>query len=352
MRVIMTRNVHQALPEAVYQLAMYHDLRNTRNGPALVFSEPVTTCYVKPKERVMFWKERDANPFFHLMESLWMLGGRNDVEYPASFVPRMRNYSDDGVTFHGAYGHRWRVFFGVDQIFVIAKRLKENPDDRRCVLQIWDASIDLDRSGNDVPCNTQAYFSRNAQGALDMTICNRSNDLIWGCYGTNAVHFSMLQEVLAAAIGCEVGRYWQMSNNLHAYKDKFDGVQEIGLFAKDPFLPHPHRAACPYELGEVSPFPVVSTPIAEWFQDLEMFLDQGAAVIGLRDRFFRHVAVPMFTSHRLYKAGDKESAIEALKSCHATDWRLAGEQWLQRRVKGAARKEIATDDGVFYDEQQ
>ena len=35
----------------------------------------------------------------------------------------------------------------------------------------------------DVPCNTHAYFAINAEGSLDLTVCNRSNDLVWGCLG-------------------------------------------------------------------------------------------------------------------------------------------------------------------------
>ncbi len=38
----------------------------SRNGPVLVIDEPVIITYEKPQERVLFNKERDANPFFHL----------------------------------------------------------------------------------------------------------------------------------------------------------------------------------------------------------------------------------------------------------------------------------------------
>ena len=32
---------------------------------------------------------------------------------------------------------------------------------------------------------------------LCMTVCNRSNDMLWGAYGANVVHMSMLQEFVA-----------------------------------------------------------------------------------------------------------------------------------------------------------
>jgi thymidylate synthase len=74
--------------------------------------------------------------------------------------------------------------------------------------------------GKDVPCNTNAFF-RVTNGKLDMMVNCRSNDIFWGAYGANAVHFSFLQEYVASSIGVEVGRYWQNSFNFHAYVDRF-----------------------------------------------------------------------------------------------------------------------------------
>ena len=79
MRVLEMRNVHCALPRALQELERVGQARESRNGPVIVFPDPVTTVYAKPCERVMFWSERDANPAFHLYEALWMLAGRDDV---------------------------------------------------------------------------------------------------------------------------------------------------------------------------------------------------------------------------------------------------------------------------------
>ena len=61
-----------------------------------------------------------------------------------------------------------------------------------------------------------------------MTVTNRSNDMIWGAYGANAVHMSVLLEYMAGMLGYGVGAYYQFSNNLHAYTsvlDKLEGMQ-------------------------------------------------------------------------------------------------------------------------------
>ena len=75
---------------------------------------------------------------------------------------------------------------------------------------MWDAKKDLTHLNisKDLPCNTHVYFSIR-DGFLDMTVCNRSNDLIWGCCGANAVHMSYLQEYVAIMCGVDIGFYTQ-----------------------------------------------------------------------------------------------------------------------------------------------
>ena len=223
MQVIEVRNVHDALLRGLELLEVHGITRDSRNGPVRESECPVTTVYHRPQERVLFWEQRDANPFFHFMESLWMLGGRHDLDYVYQFNKGMKRYSDDGKTLWGAYGWRWREYWtdrtndqSIDQLSIIIKRLKEDPTDRRCVLQMWDAVSDLDRDGKDVPCNTSIYFKIDADKRLQMTVCNRSNDIIWGAYGANAVHMSMLQEYMAGALRVGVGTYYQVSDNYHA----------------------------------------------------------------------------------------------------------------------------------------
>lgn len=227
MKVITARNVHAALPVALDLLENYGIQRDSRNGPVRMAPWPVTTVYENPCERVIFWPERDASPAYHLYESLWMLAGRNDVAPLVRYAKNAANYSDDGRIWHGAYGHRWRSggeTRALDQLDLIAERLRDSPDDRRAVLQMWNYELDLwsksDNNpslGKDFPCNVMATFQRDTNGALDLTVFCRSNDLWWGTYGANAVHFSMLLEYMAIWVGCRVGVYRQISVNWHGY---------------------------------------------------------------------------------------------------------------------------------------
>ena len=330
MDVIRVRNVSDALVLGTKVINYVGVRRDSRNGPVKVMSMPVTTMYEYPRERVMLHPERDCNPFFHFMECLWMMAGRRDVEWISRFSSNIGNYTDDGINFHGAYGYRWRNHFEVeggvlDQLGTIAALLKKNPDDRRTVLQMWDVNADLGLDGKDFPCNLIITFRINPEGKLDMTVFNRSNDMVWGAYGANAVHMSFLQEVMAAWIGVPVGFYWQISTNFHAYLDTLKKVE--------PLLNTDAKSA--YELNEIEPFPIVGTDIDTWFSELTMFMDAGPA-IGYTDPFFKKVAVPMLLAWQTWKNKDNENhvseAIEYADRIAASDWRRACIEWLERRA--------------------
>jgi len=356
---IQARNVQEAYVLGS-RLVREHGVREeTRNGPALVVPWPVVTVYERPDERVLLDPARDANPFFHLMESIWMLAGRNDVASIGRFLGTLKKYSDDGEIYHGAYGHRWRVHFEssdfggryLDQLARIIELLRANPGDRRIVLQMWDPTWDLGRQGADFPCNTQIYF-RVRQDAddysrLDMTICNRSNDAVWGAYGANAVHMSVLQEFVAAACGLALGHMYQLSNNLHGYLETMD---RVGTPEPPVLVTYDHamsQRTCPtlYE-GDLSPTrifrPSPEIPVAEIFRQLEAFWD-GSDSVGspgdLRDFFtFEGITtlVLMREAHAAHKAKDKERALSIAGDIPGHDWRRACVEWLERRYNSAA----------------
>lgn len=352
---ITARNVNQALSEGLYHLQHAGITEASRNGPVLVAPTPVCTTYLKPTERVLFSPRRNANPFFHLMEALWMMGGRNDLAWPVRFNKGFAGYSDDGETCWGAYGWRWRSFFGYDQLTDIVKELKTNPTSRRCVLSMWNAMpstvsglrvVDdlrvAARGGKDVPCNTHIYFDRRGEnGALNMTVCNRSNDIIWGAYGANAVHMSVLLEFMAAAIGCPVGAYRQMSNNFHMYLELYPHIvtrDSTHLLALDADISdwYVHTPSL------MSTLPLVrSGDTAAWMESLCDFMDDPMGDMTYLDDFFDKVAAPMYIAWHCWKAGEVGAAKCSAGRIDAPDWRLACVQWLER----AAAKREEKDNG-------
>jgi len=309
----------------------------SRNGGVTVLNGPMITTYQSPVRRVLFSPKRDANPFFHYFEALWMLGGRNDLEWLAQFNKQMRSYSDDGGrTQPAAYGFRWRDYFGYDQIDAVVEELRLHPESRRAVLAMWDGFKDMGRvrlGSADVPCNTQCFFTiRN--GLLNMAVTCRSNDALWGAHGANAVHFSILQEYIAARIGVLMGTLTQFSWNYHIY----DGILKHSM--RDVIMDLFETDA--YESGVVAPVYLFSPDDMELFDEELPHWLQAAAPGGHRYRpthLALHLADRMLAAWRHHKRGDYMSALASLEPMpHLCDWRLACQQWLERRL---AKKEAA-----------
>lgn len=345
MQVFHVRNVHAALPIGLYHLINDGQQQESRNGPVLVYPTPVTTVYTSPTERVIFWPERDANPFFHLYEGLWMLQGRNDVVPLSHYVKNMENYSDNGINLYGAYGYRWRQAFGYDQLQVIVERLKKNPTDRRCVLSMWDPQQDLIQadSSKDIPCNLTVTFQLN-HGSLNMVVFNRSNDIVWGAYGANAVHFSMLLEYVAGCIGCDVGTYTQISVNYHMYTKSLKQVESIASA--------PRAVEGCHRIGhQLNPYRGDALLIRKMdLRDPKLFLSLVSEVIfeadtGFMRSYTRVTADPflnmvytMLRAHHIYKNTARpenyQRALDYLATSDVpknTDWLRAGTEWLLRR---------------------
>jgi len=350
MHHLTIRNVNHALPEALWWLHAAGKVEPSRNGAVLVApGSGVCVTYTHPLERVLFSALRDCNPYFHFFEALWMLGGRQDVAFVAQFNPRMRDYSDDGVTLHGAYGHRWRHHFDFDQLSALVALLRNDPHTRRAVLSMWDPYAELTAGGKDLPCNTHCYLDRRgAYGALNLLVMCRSNDAIWGAYGANAVHFSYLLEYLAAAVGCSVGRLDQLSFNLHAYVENAvtqrlhhapEAPMELGapcVSADDRYdRPEDWHARPVHDPNWVSPYPLLQPGerLVNWDRDLRMFLEDPGGDTQYKCEFFNHVAAMLYASWTAYKVGHLTTALRCADAVAASDWRLACREWLQRRVE-------------------
>jgi thymidylate synthase len=338
MKVLKVRNVHEALPLAIDMLYAYGIKRDSRNGPVLQYPYPVTTVYENPCERVLFWPERDANPFLHLYESLWMLAGRDDVKPLLQYAKNMINFSDDGIILDGAYGFRWRRFGEQDQLEIIADNLSKNQEDRRSVLQMWWADEDLGKASKDLPCNLIATFQRDNIGVLHLVVFNRSNDIIWGAYGANAVHFSFLLEYMAAWIGCPVGTYTQVSVNWHGYLNTLTPMLELYTKAQEGHVNNPYN-----HLNGIKhyPFPQDIHEIDLFLRDINDWVTRdGSFPLYKFDTPIFEIIYHTLAAHREYKIYGFEHAINKLNECELqkADWIVAAREWLDRRYARTNQK--------------
>lgn len=323
MNNIYSTNVPEAYAEAIWKMRRWGEEEESRNGPVLTSPDPVELLIVRPTERVLFDPVRDANPFFHVMEFVWMMAGSNNVKWIEQFNSGFRNYADTGTDIlHGAYGHRWRNAFNIDQIQMVIDMLRADPTTRRAVIGMWDPRHDLSNH-SDLPCNTSIMFRYIEAEGLNMTVINRSNDLIWGMLGANAVHMTYLHELIAHSCKLPIGTYRVISNNLHVYKNmpKFEEIwQTLEIYN-------------PYNDGRARPYPLLQgiETYADLLWDCETLMDI-KPTDPPRTQWMVNVAGPM---HQVYmgRKSNYPGWEDWIPRIAATDWRLACEEWLKRREK-------------------
>lgn len=325
MKIINAKNVCQALPQTINYLRHYGKGESSRAGNVLVSPGPMITVTERPRERVLFSAERDANPFFHLAEAIWMLAGGHNCLFLDRYIKDFsKRYAETDGTLHDAYGWRWRGSLGFDQLGIVVDKLLNDPRDRQAVIQMWDGSADGENDLMGIwksrPCNT-TIFLRLRDYKLDMTICCRSNDMLWGCHGANAVHFSVLQEYLACRLDAEIGFMYQLSNNAHVYMDhlprhnadlnddRYDYMKPMAMFT-DP--------------------ETIDEDIGKAIHCVE---DQDFFYNSFTNKWFKNTFMNAMEAHSLFKEKLWQTALAKAKEIEAPDWRSACSEWIQRRIK-------------------
>lgn len=313
---LICSDVNSAFSEIFWKIRLEGREQNSRNGKVITFTDPLCFAMRSPSQRVLLHPERDANPFFHVIEALWMFAGLDEVHLLTPYNKKYVDYAEPNGEVHGAYGHRWRTHFEVEQITTIVRLLKKNPEDRRTVMGMWDPECDLGVDKKDVPCNTHIYF-RVVGGKLDMTVCNRSNDVVWGMLGANVVHMTMLQELVALAIGMEVGTYRVFTQNAHVYEQHWHWV-----------------AAPPMDSASFdgSPLPLMrgNETVTGFQEDSQRFFLPGNWSFE-ENHWIHHVAAPMKKAWHLRQEGLPYKYKLAEIAC--PQWRQACEEWCARREK-------------------
>lgn len=207
-------------------------------------------------------------------------------------------------------------------------------------------------------CNTQVYFALRKDRViiptypdelpprwmagktyLDMTVCNRSNDLIWGMLGANAVHFSMLLEYMAAQLGVEVGLYHQFTNNCHAYTSNWQPDKWLVDYEQGGTWSHEW-----YQSEGIKLVPLVQNP-AVFDLELPAFVEahagqEGQDIVerGWMEPFLNFTAQPLLNAFHCHKQKHTSEAKRWADLIQAEDWRTAMKGWLHRRHTKAKEK--------------
>ncbi len=190
-----------------------------------------------PKSRHLNLVGRKNNIFATIAETFWVFAGSNQIDpYLSFFLPRAKDFSDDGKEWRGGYPERILNGFQIDD--VIEQFRNEGIFTRRAVTVIYDANLDtaenlkavynLDKT-KDRPCNLIMDFFITPDKRLHMNVKSRSGDVVWGFGSINIFEWTFYQEMILQYIQAEIdpevtlGSYNHHVTNLHLYD--FNGAQ-------------------------------------------------------------------------------------------------------------------------------
>jgi thymidylate synthase len=197
------------------------------------------------RHRSIGYRSIGCNPIFPYIEGLWILLGEENPErlldyslYPSRFINEniSPNLGEAFKRLDGAYGPRIRhagpvqrsPFGGnptVDQLEIVYRRLRDDPDTRRAVITISNPILDWNDRSLDIPC-TQTFQFLIRHNKLYMMTTMRSQDLIKG-FPNDLTEFQWFQEILAGWLNIEVGPYAHFVGSLHIYETEYKATLDM-----------------------------------------------------------------------------------------------------------------------------
>jgi thymidylate synthase len=128
-------------------------------------------------------------------------------------------WSDSDGSIGKAYGYQVKKYNQIDNLI---KTLKENHQDRRMMINLWNWK-DLPEM-NLAPCCFLSMWDVT-DGELNCMLIQRSGDVGLGV-PFNTTQYAVLTHLIAQSTGLKVGKLTHVINNAHIYENHFEAMKE------------------------------------------------------------------------------------------------------------------------------
>lgn len=161
-------------------------------------------------------------------ELLWFLAGDTNIAYlKQNQVSIWDEWADDNGNLGPVYGKQWRSWAGADgnthdQIADVIKRIKNDPDSRRLIVNAWNVA-DVPKMAL-APCHALFQFYV-ARGRLSCQLYQRSADVFLGV-PFNIASYALLTHMVAQVCDLEPGEFVHTLGDAHLYSNHLDQARE------------------------------------------------------------------------------------------------------------------------------
>lgn len=203
----------------------------------LTYELPQRTVTIDMRRPVLTLPSRKLSYQFMAAEAHWILSGDDRVSTIAPYNKHIGAFSDDGLTFAGAYGPRIH-----EQLLYIVTKLTQDPSSRQAGLTIW---MPNPQPSKDIPCTVAIWFQVR-EGKLNLHVFMRSSD-VWLGLPYDLFNFSMLGHLVCSMLrkmdftrqlnALEPGTLYLTAASLHLYDRNRSEVLAVLKEEEDRSLP-------------------------------------------------------------------------------------------------------------------
>ena len=235
----------------------------TGTGTSSLFAQQMRFNLADGSIPLLTTKKMHVKSIIH--EILWYLKGDTNTQYLQDNGVRIWNeWADSEGNLGPVYGEMWRAWPGkptakinyemdppqpyivqepVDQIARVIDTLKDNPNDRRIIVNAWNPTFlpDDDKSfeenvadGNCAlpPCHALFQFWTDGDGGLSCHLYQRSCDYLLGV-PFNVVQYSILTHMIAHVTGLTPREFIWTGGDVHIYNNHVEQIHE--QVTREPF---------------------------------------------------------------------------------------------------------------------
>jgi thymidylate synthase len=178
---------------------------------------------VDMKYPVITWADRKLGYKFMAAEAAWILSGDNRVSTIKDFAKHIKNFSDDGIQYFGAYGPRFR-----DQVRHVIAALEIDRDSRQALVTLWRPNPPRTL---DVPCTISLHWMiRNDH--MHCFVDMRSSD-VWLGVPYDWFNFTMMTAYVMLLLkrrgfdNMHLGSMYFNAHSQHLYERDFVNVSYL-----------------------------------------------------------------------------------------------------------------------------
>jgi len=175
---------------------------------------------IEMNDSIITLMSRGMNYGFMFAEAAWIVSGSNWLDEITPYMSRYKDFSDDGIMLHGAYGPKV-----ADQLMYVCNCIERDFDTRQAVINIWREKPGVSK---DIPCTLNMQFIvRNNR--LHTVVNMRSQDAILGM-SYDIFTFSMIANMVrvllsARGIVVSLGVLHMHIGSFHIYEEHFEKSQ-------------------------------------------------------------------------------------------------------------------------------